>query len=100
MVFQPETRNPQLATSIRNLVPVFVLVFLFGCQNQNTSFLSKAEFKHYIDTFNIQDTLNLHFDVIPDTRMISNEDTWAFLKENIPFFECPDKEIEEVYYYR
>jgi len=38
--------------------------------------------------------------VVPGTRMIRNADAWAFLERNIPFFECPDKEIEEVYYYR
>ena len=61
--------------------------------------LKKADFKHYIDALNASDS-NYHFNVIPHTSMISNEDTWNFLKDNIPFFECPDKEIMEVYYYR
>src|SRR5215208_1455410 len=25
---------------------------------------------------------------------------WDWYKENIPFFECPDPEIEKIYYYR
>ena len=87
-------------TKIRRLLPVILLLGFFSCQNQDVEILLKAEFLHYIEEFNHEDTLDLHFDVIPDTRMISNEDSWDFLKENIPFIECPDKEIEEVYYYR
>ena len=25
---------------------------------------------------------------------------WDFLKENIPLFDCPDKDINEIYYFR
>jgi len=80
-------------------LPIIVLCFI-SCQIQQGDILPKSDFKHYIEKFNVQDTLNLHVDVVPGTKMIRNEDTWAFLEENIPFFECPDKEIEEVYYYR
>jgi hypothetical protein len=62
--------------------------------------LNKSDFKHYIDKFNFQDTLNLHFNAVEGTTMISNGDTWKFLEANIPFFECPDPDIQEVYYYR
>ncbi len=62
--------------------------------------LVKSDFKHYLIKFNAQDTAELHFDVVPNTKMIRNSETWRFLEENIPFFECPDQEIEEVYYYR
>lgn len=69
-------------------------------QDQNGAFLNKEDFRHYIDKFNLQDTQELHVDVVPGTRMIRNSVTWPFLVDNIPFFECPDKDIEEVYYYR
>ncbi len=62
--------------------------------------LDKFSFKRYIDTFKAQDTQELHVDVVPGTKMIRNADAWPFLEANIPFFECPDKEMEEVYYYR
>ena len=71
-----------------------------ACQGQINELLNKDDFQYYIEKFNQQDTLDLHVDVVPDTRMIRNEDAWGFLKDNIPFFECPDKEIEEVYYFR
>lgn len=71
-----------------------------ACHKDNTFKLAKSDFKHYIDKFNEQDQQELHVDVVPNTKMIRNAQTWPFLVENIPFFECPDKDIEEVYYYR
>ncbi len=34
------------------------------------------------------------------TNAIPNTAAEAFLRENIPMFECPDKEIERTYYFR
>jgi hypothetical protein len=34
------------------------------------------------------------------TNFISNADSWNWLQKEIPFFECPDKEVEEMYYFR
>src|SRR5688572_8173403 len=34
------------------------------------------------------------------TNFVSNAKSWEWLRENIPFFECPDREVEEIYYYR
>ena len=82
------------------LVAAILLSCISGCHYPIQSVLNKQEYKRYIDRFNRQDTQNLHVDVIPETKMIRNEDAWAFLEKNIPFFDCPDKEIEEVYYYR
>ncbi len=82
---------------------ILILALLFsGCQNhlKDDRILVKSDFKHYIDKFNLQDTQELHVDVVPGTKMIRNSETWPFLEQNIPFFECPDKEIGEVYYYR
>lgn len=39
-------------------------------------------------------------DVKPDSQWISNADAGFWASENIPFFDCPDKEIEEIYYFR
>ncbi|MGO9259161.1 MAG: MGH1-like glycoside hydrolase domain-containing protein [Bryobacteraceae bacterium] len=50
-------------------------------------------FRHYIDGFNHtykEEVVNY----IPDAR------AWEFLKANIPLFTCPDRDIEEIYYYR
>ena len=61
---------------------------------QQSGLVLKPEaFKHYIDQFN-KDDEELYAQHIP------NERAWAFLQENIPLFECPDKEIERTYYFR
>ena len=82
------------------LLLIYALICLAGCQSVQDQILKKSDFKHYIDQFNTADILNLHVDVIPETRMIQNDQTWNFLENRIPFFECPDKEMEEVYYFR
>jgi hypothetical protein len=79
---------------------LLLLVCLLSCKFPTRQVLDQQEYKQYIDQFNHQDTLNLHVDVIPETKMIPNEQSWNFLAKNIPFLSCPDKEIEEVYYYR
>jgi hypothetical protein len=47
----------------------------------------------YVSSFNKNDN-ELYKNSIP------NKDASAFLKQHIPLFECPDKEIEEIYYFR
>ncbi|MBN2130742.1 MAG: hypothetical protein JW741_14670 [Sedimentisphaerales bacterium] len=55
--------------------------------------LEAATFAHHVDFFNGME---------PETIVndIPNHRSWAWMKQNIPFFECPDKSFEEIYYYR
>ena len=54
----------------------------------------KAEaFRHHVDSFNQHDN-ELYVQHIP------NAAAWEFLRANIPLLDCPDKEIEEIYYFR
>jgi predicted GH43/DUF377 family glycosyl hydrolase len=55
--------------------------------------LKAASFEHFVNQFN-------HNDTERNRLFISNENAWGFLKENIPLFDCPDPEIEEIYYFR
>lgn len=83
------------------LVGRIILAFLFISSINTTSatfadnaiVLKADSFKHYIDTFN-EDDEELYVQHIP------NEKAWEFLKENIPLFECPDKDFERTYYFR
>jgi hypothetical protein len=50
-------------------------------------------FSHYIHEFNDKD-VELY------TQYIPNSQSEYFLKENIPYFNCPDKELEKTYYFR
>ena len=55
--------------------------------------LNADSFRHYVDAFNQNDE-ELY------TQVYANTNAWAFLKANIPLLDCPDKEIEETYYFR
>lgn len=55
--------------------------------------LEPESFRHYVDDFNAtfkEEIVN----AVPDAR------AWDWMKANIPFFACPDREIEQLYYYR
>ena len=74
----------------------FVCFVCFVVQNSpaaDLAVLKQAAFKHYISHFNSMEDENV-------TNTISNTDSWAWLQKEIPFFECPDKEVEETYYFR
>jgi len=55
--------------------------------------LKSDAFAHYVEKFNSMEDENV-------TNEISNADSWAWMQKEIPFFECPDKELEEIYYFR
>jgi hypothetical protein len=50
-------------------------------------------FKHYVDDFNATD----HEDVV---NIVSNGQSWDWMRQNVPVFSCPEPEIEQLYYYR
>jgi hypothetical protein len=55
--------------------------------------LKAGNFKHYVDYFNRMEDENI-VDVIP------NAQAWDWMQDNIPLFECPQDNFEEIYYYR
>jgi hypothetical protein len=55
--------------------------------------LKYADFKHYIEYFNNMEDENI-IQAIPNSAV----STW--MEENIPLFECPQQNFEEMYYYR
>jgi hypothetical protein len=63
-------------------------------KQHNTMFILNAEtFKHHVEFFNTMEPENI-------VNYVSNEASWEWMKENIPFFECPDKSFEQIYYFR
>lgn len=50
-------------------------------------------FKAYIDGFNDKDEETV-------VQAIDNAHAWSWLSGSMPLFECPDREIEETYYFR
>ena len=55
--------------------------------------LKYSDFKHYIDYFNRMEDENI-------VQAIPNSLAWQWMQENIPLFECPQDNFEEIYYYR
>ncbi len=55
--------------------------------------LTPDAFRHHVEAFNRQDEEKV-------VNHIDNRRSWAWMRENIPWFECPDGEIEEIYYFR
>jgi hypothetical protein len=64
-----------------------------GSTKESSAALKSEAFKHYVDSFNSNDR-----ELYPG--YITNGAAWEFLKDKIPLFECPDKEIEQTYYFR
>ena len=55
--------------------------------------LRADDFKHYVDYFNRMEDENI-------IQAIPNADSWEWMKANIPLFECPQDNFEEMFYYR
>ena len=60
---------------------------------KSPSILNPDDFKHYIDYFNRMEDENI-------AQAIPNEQTWEWMRNNIPLFECPQDNFEEIYYFR
>lgn len=55
--------------------------------------LKPAAFAHHVERFNAMEDEHV-------TNFVSNANSWPWLRDNIPLFECPDREVEEIYYFR
>jgi hypothetical protein len=62
-------------------------------ESQGVSVLNPQDFKHHVDFFNTMEMETI-------VNHIPNDESWAWLVDNIPFFECPDKSFEQIYYFR
>jgi len=63
------------------------------CLADRLAILKPDAAKAWVAQFNEAD--HTHFG-----QAISNEATAAWMVENVPLFDCPDKEMEEIYYFR
>jgi mannosylglycerate hydrolase MGH1-like protein/glycosyl hydrolase family 65 len=82
-----------VVTRATAIVLLFGLLPAFGQTSGGMSLLDADDFRHHVEYFNgmiAEDVVNQ----IPDAK------AWAWMKENIPFFTCPDPEFEQIYYYR
>lgn len=76
---------------------IFILLCVHLCSASKArpdgDILKADSFKHYVEKFNENDV-----EYFPPS--IPNEQAWEFMKANIPLLECPDRDIEEIYYFR
>lgn len=72
-----------------------IIFFILSCSaHAQQEFILKSDnFAHYSEDFNSVDDE-------PIQNLIPNAESWDWMQNNVPLFECPDKEIEEIYYYR
>lgn len=82
---------------IKRIPLAFILTILliqFSCkETDDFKVLDNSYFREYVVEFNRNDK-ELYQQFVP------NDSAYAFLSENIPIIEIPDKEIEETYYFR
>ncbi len=65
-----------------------------SAQTKSKPFVLKADnFRHYVDYFNKMEDENI-------VQAIPNDSAWAWMKSNIPLFECPQQNFEEIFYFR
>jgi hypothetical protein len=98
-----KSRNskPQLhrsnAFGFWNLVLLSCLVFGAWCFSSSAAspfhILTPSSYAHHIARFNSMEDENV-------TNFVSNANSWEWLVSNIPLLDCPDSEIEEIYYFR
>ncbi len=63
-------------------------------QAQQKPLVLKANgFKHYVDYFNTMENENIQ-------QAIPNDSAWPWMVKNIPLFECPQQNFEEMFYFR
>jgi hypothetical protein len=73
---------------------VFVLSGYFSfSQTVKPLVLKAGSFKHYVDYFNSMEDENI-------AQAIPNVQSWDWLQQNIPLFECPQQNFEEIFYFR
>lgn len=55
--------------------------------------LKKTDYKHFVDYFNRMEDENI-------VQAVPNDSAWTWMQANIPFFDCPQDNFTELYYYR
>lgn len=55
--------------------------------------LNAADYKHYVDYFNTMEDENI-------VQAIPNSEAWDWMVQNVPLFDCPQQDFEQMWYYR
>lgn len=101
MSLRPPNYFPRAARLRCELLVLVTTAVLFGlvasvCGGVDpvpTRLLDPAQFHHHIEKFNTMEPEEV-------VNLVPNADAWEWLRMEIPFFECPDETVEEIYYFR
>lgn len=55
--------------------------------------LDPERFRPLVESFNADDVEDV-------VNVVPNSASWDWMSSNIPFFECPDQDVERIYYFR
>jgi hypothetical protein len=59
----------------------------------DAAFLKADDYRHYVDYFNTMEDENI-------VQAIPNAQAWEWMQLNVPLFDCPQKQFEQMWYYR
>ena len=65
----------------------------FSYVSGNPAILNYEDYRHYVDYFNDMEPEGIQ-------QAIPNKDSWQWMTENIPLFDCSNKDFEELWYFR
>ena len=83
-----DTRLPQASFALANVTSAVA-----GNGVATLPVLTLADCEHYADRFNRMEDENIQ-------TTIPNAQASAWMRDNIPLFDCPDDDFRELYYYR
>ena len=75
------------------LILIFLLSTVLLPAQQKPMLLKADQFRHYVAYFNKMEDENI-------VQAIPNAQSWEWMKKNIPLFECPQQNFEELFYFR
>lgn len=78
---------------MRHIKFILIIGGLLISQSNQAQILNRSLIDFYVEQFNRHDK-ELYIQYIP------NDQSRDFLLDNIPLFECPNKTLEEIYYFR
>jgi hypothetical protein len=78
---------------ITRIIIALLIATPVWAQKSKPAVLKADHFRHYVDYFNNMEDENI-------AQAIPNAKAWDWMKSNIPLFECPQQNFEEMWYYR
>ena len=84
----------------RLIIFVSLILLLTSCSNSyekieknGGAILKYEDFRHHIDYFNRMEDENI-------IQAVSNSESWEWMTANVPLFECPQDNFEQMFWYR